>query len=54
MRKSVFFAVVFTFQILFVSAQDFSYDKKVGAEAAKQVETMMGIYPDSTLWAYGA
>jgi len=54
MRKSVFIAVVFTFQILFVSAQDFSYDKKVGAEAAKQVETMMGIYPDSALRAYVA
>ncbi|NOX45858.1 MAG: M48 family metalloprotease [Chlorobi bacterium] len=54
MRKSVFIAFVFTFQILFVSAQDFSYDKKMGAEAAKQVETMMDIYPDSALREYVA
>ncbi len=54
MRKSVFIAIVFTFQILLISAQDFSYDKKVGAEGAKQVEAMMGIYPDSALRAYVA
>ncbi|RLD62346.1 MAG: peptidase [Bacteroidetes bacterium] len=54
MRKSVFIAIVFVFQILLVSAQDFSYDKKVGAEGAKQVEATMGIYPDSALKAYVA
>lgn len=35
-----------------ISAQDFSYDKKIGAEAAVQVEQMMGIYSDSALTAY--
>ena len=52
MRKLFFITTVFTFQFLLVSAQDFSYDKKVGAEGAKQVEAMMGIYPDSSLRAY--
>jgi len=33
-------------------AQDFSYDKKIGAEGAVQVEQMIGIYPDSALTAY--
>jgi predicted Zn-dependent protease len=34
------------------SAQDFSYDKKIGAESAIQVEQMVGIYHDSLLTAY--
>ena len=32
--------------------QDFSYDQKIGAQAAQQVEQMMGTYPDSLLNAY--
>lgn len=43
------FVILFSFTIL---AQDFSYDKKVGAEGAIQVEQMIGIYNDSTLTAY--
>jgi len=33
-------------------AQDYSQDKKLGAEAAVQVEQMIGIYQDSSLTAY--
>ena len=33
-------------------AQDFSIDKKIGAESAVQVEQMMGIYYDSALTGY--
>ena len=44
------------FLLLFVSilqqAQDYSYDKKIGAESAVQVEQMIGIYQDSALTAY--
>jgi len=43
------------FIILFciaITAQDFSYDKKIGAEASVQVEQMIGIYYDSSLTAY--
>ena len=43
------FIILFSFTLL---AQDFSYDKKVGAEGALQVEQMIGIYPDSALTAY--
>lgn len=43
------FVILFSFTIL---AQDFSYDKKVGAEGAVQVEQMIGIYPDSALTVY--
>jgi predicted Zn-dependent protease len=32
--------------------QDFAYDKQMGDESARQVEMMIGIYPDSTLSAY--
>lgn len=35
-----------------VAGQDFSMDHKMGAEAALQVEQMIGIYPDSALTAY--
>ncbi len=35
-----------------LQAQDFSYDMKVGAEAARQVEQMMGTYPDPELSDY--
>ena len=35
-----------------VQSQDFSYDKQMGAQAAKQVEQMVGIYQDSALNAY--
>ena len=49
-----------TFLILFISltvviqgiSQDYSYDKKIGAENAKQVPMIMGIYNDSVLTAY--
>jgi predicted Zn-dependent protease len=34
------------------SGQDLSMDRKMGAEAALQVEQMIGIYPDSALTAY--
>ncbi|MCD4729185.1 MAG: M48 family metalloprotease, partial [Bacteroidales bacterium] len=44
------------FLLLFVSiiqqAQDYTYDKKIGAESAVQVEQMIGIYQDSALTAY--
>lgn len=43
------FVILFSFTVF---AQDFSYDKKVGARAAVQVEQMMGVYPDSALTAY--
>jgi len=33
-------------------AQDYSYDSKMGAEAALQVEQMIGLYPDSALNDY--
>jgi len=44
------------FLLLFISilqqAQDYTYDKKIGAESAVQVEQMIGIYQDSALTAY--
>jgi predicted Zn-dependent protease len=40
------------FTALSLKAQDFSYDQKIGADAARQVEQMVGIYPDSALNAY--
>jgi len=45
--------LVISFLIAFsLKGQDFSYDKKIGAEAALQVEQIMGTYPDSVLNAY--
>jgi len=45
--------LLISFLITFsLKSQDFSYDKKIGAEAALQVEQMMGTYPDSVLSAY--
>jgi predicted Zn-dependent protease len=38
--------------IVNAQAQDFSYDSKMGAEAALQVEQMIGLYPDSALNDY--
>ena len=54
MKKIIIVLVAFIVNISVLDAQDFSYDKKMGAEAAKQVEATMGIYPDSALRAYVA
>jgi len=50
-----YYRLTISFLLLFALngiAQDFSYDKKMGAEAAIQVEQTIGIYPDSALTAY--
>lgn len=52
MKKLNSFIVFLILTSLSVFTQDFSYDKKVGAEGAVQVEQMIGIYPDSVLTAY--
>lgn len=52
MKKISLFPVFIILFCFSVFAQDFSYDKKVGAEGAVQVEQMIGIYPDSALTAY--
>ena len=54
MKKIIIVLITFIVNISVLNAQDFSYDKKIGAEAAKQVESTMGIYPDSALRAYVA
>jgi len=52
MKKISLFPVFIILFYFSVFAQDFSYDKKVGAEGAIQVEQMIGIYHDSALTAY--
>lgn len=52
MKKLNLFIVFLLLTSFSVLAQDFSYDKKIGAEASVQVEQMMGIYNDSALTAY--
>ncbi|MDB4303554.1 M48 family metalloprotease [Desulfosarcina sp.] len=48
-RISLFLILIFSLNGI---AQDLSYDKKMGAEGAKQVEQAVGIYQDSALTAY--
>lgn len=43
------FIILFYFTVF---TQDFTYDKKIGAEGAKQVEQTIGIYHDSVLSEY--
>jgi len=52
MKKISLFPVFIILFCFTVFAQDFSYDKKIGAEGAVQVEQMIGIYHDSALTAY--
>jgi len=52
MKRTIIISVIIVFNGLFLFCQDFSYDKKIGAEAAKQVESTMGLYNDSSLNAY--
>ncbi len=52
MKRTFVISVIIVFSRLFLFSQDFSYDKKIGAEAAEQVESMMGLYNDSSLNAY--
>lgn len=52
MKKINLITVFILLFALSVFAQDFTYDKKVGAEGAVQVEQMIGIYNDSALTAY--
>lgn len=50
-----YYKIIVGFLFLFAInsfAQDLSYDKKMGAEAALQVEQSIGIYKDSALTAY--
>lgn len=49
-KTFVFIVAILLSQIL--EAQNFSYDQKIGAQAALQVEQMIGTYPDSLLNAY--
>ncbi len=51
-RSRYFIALFSIMAAISVRGQDFSYDQKIGAQAAQQVEQMMGSYPDSTLNAY--
>ncbi|MBN2175326.1 MAG: M48 family metalloprotease [Bacteroidales bacterium] len=51
-RKSY---IIFILAIIYINpafSQDFTYDRKIGAEAANEVEQMIGVYPDSALTAY--
>ncbi|MCB2220971.1 MAG: M48 family metalloprotease [Bacteroidetes bacterium] len=49
-KYGIFFVVFMYLQTAF--SQDFAYDKKIGDESARQVEMLVGIYPDSVLNAY--
>ncbi|MEZ5196732.1 MAG: M48 family metalloprotease [Bacteroidales bacterium] len=54
--KTRIFQINFLVILLFISnlsiAQDYSYDKQIGAESAIQVEQTIGIYNDSALTSY--
>jgi predicted Zn-dependent protease len=52
MKKSVLFLFISVIVVIQGFGQDYSYDKKIGAENAKQVPLTMGIYNDSILTAY--
>ncbi len=52
MKKQVLFLLAFLLILSPGFSQDYSYDKKIGAENARQVPLTMGIYNDSVLSAY--
>ncbi len=52
MKKPVLFLFISIVIVIQGFSQDYSYDKKIGAENAKQVPLTMGIYNDSVLTAY--
>ncbi len=52
MKKSIVSLIISIFIFGVSYSQDYSYDKKIGAENAKQVPLTMGIYNDSVLSAY--
>lgn len=53
MNKKILILLFVAFTAFTVQGQqDFSYDKQIGAEAAMQVEQLMGSYPDSALTTY--
>ena len=52
MKKTIVILIIFVLNGFIISGQDFSYDKKSGAEGARQVEEVMGLYNDSVLNSY--
>ena len=52
MIKKMQIIVVCLMLTLLAHAQDYTYDRQIGEQSAKQVEMMIGLYPDSTLNAY--